>query len=324
MKTKSKQVIIIGAGGSYPYNFPLGEELLNNVQNSYVESARTYVYNTYRTSDYESNSITVEAKKFVSKLNNITGISLDKFINFNPLEKKNGLKALIIEIIKNENSSISPGSKDVKGDWYKYLFTKMISGLDSFEAVKENFHNNLSFITFNYDRSLENYLYNNLLRIFINNNVNPKDIVQIIESIPIVHVYGKTGYLDWESNPDKEKVVPYGQFDYHLFKKVESITDMIQLIYDERKASDQISKAKFLLTQSERILFCGFGYDEANLHILGLPEIITNQLVYGTGYKNTKNEMIHISNLLSRGYNTDNIHILDLDCLTLLREHLLV
>lgn len=321
MKTNIKQTIIIGAGGSYPYNFPLGEDLFDRVQETYVGNARSYSYNTYNTQDTEH---TRNAEIFVRKLKGITGITLDKYINLHPNDKIDGLKALSIEILTDESNSLIPGHSRIDGDWYKYLFTKMISGLNTFEEIKNGFHNNLSFITFNYDRSLENYLFTNLYNVLKSDDIKPFDIAQIIESIPFVHVYGKPGYLEWETNADIKKTIPYGKFDWRIYKQIENVIDMIQLIYDERKNSDQINKAKSFISDSKRVLFCGFGYDPQNLEILGFPNIIQDQQVFGTALKNTTNEISHIKNLISNMFTSKNVSILDLDCLTILREHLLV
>lgn len=69
-------------------------------------------------------------------------------------------------------------------DWYEYLSVKLNS---SFEEFGEN---QLSIITFNYDRSLENYLLNSLM------NLHGKaldECASALEKILIVHVYGQLG-----------------------------------------------------------------------------------------------------------------------------------
>jgi hypothetical protein len=330
MNNEIKQVLILGAGASHPYNFPLGDELFRSIIKTYPSTAFQYklknigqqqLYKTpYETQEYK------DAKNFVDNLEGISGVSIDKFINLNRSFKEDGIKTIIIDILLKENTALYPGIDEIKGDWVCYLFTKMLAGLDSMSDIKEYFHSNISIITFNYDRMFENYLFNNLYKILKTNQISKAEVSKIIESIPIIHVYGKIGYLEWETSREESKVFSYGNVDDELYKKSSNVADMIQLIYDERKDNDSIKRAKELLIKSNRILFMGFGYYELNLRILGIPETLKDKKVFGTAYKSTPNEITHIKNILAgrNTINAGNINIIDCDCLQLLREHLLV
>ena len=92
-------------------------------------------------------------------------------------------------------------------------------------------------------------------------------------------------------------------------------------MYSSRENKPELKRAQKLIFQADRILFLGFGYDNQNLEILKIPEILENKEVYGTAYNKTNSEIIHIKNKLGFSRKRSEIH--NYDCLTLLREHLI-
>lgn len=321
-----KQVLIVGAGASKPYGFPLGEELFNNVQHTYPKASQRYLTEALHATNFEMNMLYRNAKSFSDNLKGISAITLDKYININKNMKSEGVKAIAIEILNSEQKALYPGDYKIQGDWLKYLFARMINGLDTFDQIKQTFKKKISIITFNYDRMIENYFFSNLFNIFRNSGVREPEVAEVIRTIPMIHVYGKTGYLGWEKPEGNNEIRYYGKTDKLLFDEVNNISSMIQLIYDERKNTDQINAAKSILKDADRILFLGFGYDELNLKILGFPEIHEEGRIYGTAYASTENEREHIKNLISGRDEgkRENIAIVDSDCLMLLRNYLLV
>ena len=65
---------------------------------------------------------------------------------------------------------------------------------DYFKLSKSN----LTIITFNYDRSLEHYLYNTFLN--FTKSLTEKEKIEELKKLKIYHVYGKLADLPWESN----------------------------------------------------------------------------------------------------------------------------
>lgn len=324
MRSETKQVLIVGAGGSYIYKFPLGDELFKKIRNKFPNHAKNYVENILHSNDYRMHRFYQIAEDFSNQLKNITGISIDKYLNLNSDFIEIGKLAIASEIISCERSFLNPVKNKIDNDWYTYLFIKLLDGLDTIDDIINYFGKNLSIITFNYDRSLENFLFQNLYEI-LKSQLKKEEIVRIIEKIPFIHVYGKSGYLEWESKKDENSMVPFNNSENYVYELAMKVSKMIEIIYEQRKEKEEIRIAKELITNSNRLLFLGFGYDTLNLKILGFPEILNNQKVFGTAYNNTENERIHIKNLfLTDANQTNNIHIQDCDCLRLLRDHLIV
>jgi hypothetical protein len=330
---KYKYVLIIGAGGSKPYGFPLGLDLYKNIRNNYVSQLDNYFANDNH-GFINPDQIISDANRFIAEMKKTIGVSIDKYLNINKCFLKHGIDAIVSEIYLSECKSELPlNGNEPEGDWYTYLYQKLIQGLNTADELSNFSDNQVSFITFNYDRSLEYFLFENLYGLVKNAGMTKKDLAEKFLKIPFIHVYGKIGSLPWQTGVygddltiiDKnKKIVSYGNDigkKNHPIKVSMSVNDMIKIMYDERKQEDELKTARKLIEEADRVLFLGFGYDESNLKILDMPNLLNGKSVYGTAFKCTKNEIIHIKNLLGLRNNPKS-EIYDFDCLTLLREHL--
>jgi hypothetical protein len=137
-------------------------------------------------------------------------------------------------------------------NWYEYLFRKMNAHFDEFRQ------NALSIVTFNYDRSLEDYL----LTALRNSYGRPfKECAEQVRHIPIIHVYGQLGqHPELTDGP----AVAYGR-DAGPPVIVQA-ADGIKIIHEA--ASDAFAHAHKVISEAQRLCFIGFGYDSTNLERL--------------------------------------------------------
>ena len=76
--------------------------------------------------------------------------------------------------------------------WYDYLWRQLQEGTEgNFDNLKKN---KLCILTFNYDRSLEYFLFN-AIKATYGFHAKEYDIASFFESIQIFHVYGELGIL---------------------------------------------------------------------------------------------------------------------------------
>jgi len=73
-------------------------------------------------------------------------------------------------------------------NWYEYLFKQIGSTLDEYNKSQ------LSIITFNYDRSFEQFFFRALKSSF---NLQDDDCLTYLNKIPVIHVHGKLGELGY-------------------------------------------------------------------------------------------------------------------------------
>ncbi len=144
---------------------------------------------------------------------------------------------------------------DIKGQTvYKQkitFFTELWQNLygGSYDDFLENL-NKVNFITFNYDRLLEHFLYDSASHFF---QPTPQQLGDLKERLKtnVHHVYGRLGSFLWEN----EKGMDYGAIDYASF--VEAVSVAYIQVNESRNEADRNDKAafsrvcKFLDRQSE-------------------------------------------------------------------------
>jgi hypothetical protein len=153
-----------------------------------------------------------------------------------------------------------PSAKIRQYGWYEYLYQKIGT------TKKEFLQSHLSVITFNYDRSFEYFLY-----LALTNTYGPKDkdIEQLLEAIPVVHIYGMLGAPSWISEPMSRPYEPTVNY-----AAIETCIKCIKIMHEGEGTSDEINEAQRLIKDAEVICFLGFGYHKENLARLGIPSLL--------------------------------------------------
>lgn len=145
--------------------------------------------------------------------------------------------------------------------WYGGLVRSLTEGisLGSIDCVFEN----VSFITFNYDRSLEQFL-SYALSAYYHIPVESSQI--LVTGANIIHPYGTVGWLPWQarSNP----VIPYGLVSIDLLVEAASQIRTFTESIDDPRVLAQIHD---LLVEADQVIFLGFAYHRQNLRLLAPP-----------------------------------------------------
>jgi len=327
---KEKTVFILGAGASVPYGYPTGKELRVEI---YTEHPNNLKNASFR--EYDSTvppSMIEQAESLAKKFEKSSTESIDLFLARNTEFSQTGLLAIVLTVLRREqHSRFREKSYQPEQDWYTLLFTKMTESFTKRDDYKEFGNNNVSFVTFNYDRSLEFILHESLRNSF--GLAKDNEIVEQLREIPIFHVYGKIADLPWEdpdgipylnSEPDK----PINQYP---IKDYEKLLENIQTMH-KRSEEDRSVMVK-QIADATKVFFLGFGYAQENIEILNLKSTLQKgQLIYGTAFDRFKKEILDIKESLGfkREFITErdgiprhrNPMILPTDCVGLLREWL--
>ena len=237
-------VLIVGAGASRAYGYPLGQELVDKLTarfNTLPEQQRQFL----DTAGFSESKNDEFAEALRLSLQN----SIDAFLEHQPGFRKIGKFRLAHTLVNCENPAWFTDPQDAEDHWYRYLFNKLDA---PFERFAEN---KLSVITFNYDRSLEQALYVSLLNRY---PVNNAEVADAIRQIPIVHVHGTLGAHDWQE-PDGRA---YGSVEgaEDLVKASESI----KIISEAADDTPELKAARELISTAATVYFLGFGYDSGH------------------------------------------------------------
>lgn len=289
-----KTVFILGAGASSPYGYPTGAELKEDIVLHSIENL--LVYRQFFESETLAEKMIPRAmiQKFISRFENSRDLMIDYFLSTLDSEDLIALGKIIIAASLVKYEKISRGLRPVlqKDDWYSILFTKMAEGINKYSDYHVFSENNISFITFNYDRSLEYLLATSLSNKF---NIGNQEIMKLLENIKIIHVFGRLLQLPHENNNEKYQ---YGcNFN---FSELASIAKGIKTI-NERTSIDY-KEIYYEIESAKKIFILGFGFAKENLEILNLHNHIKgNKEVVCTAMKLSKSKIDKLKETLIPG-----------------------
>lgn len=265
-------IFILGAGASIPHGFPSGAELKKRILINVSNAANS----DYRRAGFSEN----EVREFNDAFGRSQVDSIDFFLSNKGNEKfaEIGKFAIAYEIMARESHSELFGSQDHDAGahyltedriafhegWYRHLWNAMEKSEEKFSA-----NSRFKFITFNYDRSLEEFLALAFVSMNSTKNFTNENLSKILSSVEIIHVHGKIGDLEWQtSNAINRK--PYGKSA--RVDAMKALSSQIRIIGESNDTDVEFVRARTLIEKNHNatILFLGFGFHDENLRRLGM------------------------------------------------------
>lgn len=307
-----KTVFILGAGASWHYNYPTGDDLVScvlskteNLINCYKRDNGRGISNTINVicnvmgEETGYQSVIDFLQNFYDRLKYVNPPVIDYFFHSNEDLRDIGKLMIAWVVLEREAEFEKHGNLNreedrdpvrrerhsVKDDWYRFILYKMLLGCNSYDDV---FNNNVSFITFNYDVSLDHFLYKGLKQIsfmkstMVNTNKVKDDLRKRIH-----HVYGFVRDNDQFSEIDKAFVKvtdetvrgkePIVTAAYNASQSIDTIAGQKRVIPED--VLEKIAKA-------QDVYILGFGFDALNCDGLKAKEY----LGFGSSKKYIQNQ----------------------------------
>jgi hypothetical protein len=151
------------------------------------------------------------------------------------------------------------GSKNVNQSWLPDLFYIMQDGIGKADNIADIFEN-ISFITFNYDRCLEHYLFYSIMELY---RLNEQSAAEVMGSLKIHHPYGQVGSLPWAASSKRK--VAFGVKDYG---DIAGLSEEIKTFNEQIEDEVLLAGVRGTLNQAERIVFLGFHFHKQNMDLL--------------------------------------------------------
>lgn len=292
-------LFILGAGASVFYGYPTGDGLKKDIINFSISNMNPYLLTDDNVDDeYDHNKI----RLFCNRFENSNDSMIDYFLN--TLERKDLVKlgkALIAaSIIKHEKISSGIRPINIKDNWFEILFKKMTEGFRNNLDYQLFNENKVSFITFNYDRSLEYYFALSLQNKF---GIDNTTISNIMNKIKIRHVFGRLPEL-----PSENELININYGDNFTINDFTKTIDNIKTLTE--RANVNKSYIDVLIKNAKRIFILGFAFAEENLNILNFHRNITeSKKVYCTalGLSEHKIKILKHTLIPSSFTNSNNI-----------------
>ncbi|MGB4106437.1 MAG: hypothetical protein WBK55_01420 [Alphaproteobacteria bacterium] len=328
-----RTVFILGAGASWHYNYPTGEDLVkriiqkteiiitcfenenNNRHVAQPEEMPIFFENKFGRPGPDHVEILDLLRSFIERLSQVDPPVIDYFLDWNQDLQDIGRLMIAWVILDREREYLVNGLvnynhkrvydespfetnpikniRNFKDNWYRFILYKMVSGCKQDTSLKRN---QIKFITFNYDVSLETYLYRGLKAIeFL--NIKETIISEFLKN-KFVHMYGQIR----EDHFSQFQPIPKSNSD----KRIRNYKKILDLAYAASKGirpigssdkdnQDAIQEARDAIEWAEDIYILGYGFDENNNRRLGLESLTPNEIQNQSDSKST-NKRVFFTN----------------------------
>jgi hypothetical protein len=295
---RSKTLFIIGAGASREVGFPLGLELKQTISTlldiRFADGFRQLSGDHDITETFRHIARGDAARRGdINPLLHVCwlirdampqAMSIDNFLdahNENSDLVWCGKLAIAQAILQAEKQSafyIHPNDRPkldhggLADKWFAKLFQKLHEGVSK-QRVEQIF-NNVSFVSFNCDRSIEQYFPHAIQNYY---GISLADAQKITAKLTIIHPYGVCGALPWQGG---SAVVEYGERGYPttLLKVAGQIHTFTERVED----TEMLASIREEVSSADTIVFLGFAYHRLNMELLKLEKRSQGSKVFGT------------------------------------------
>lgn len=249
-------VFVLGAGASVPYGLPLGVGLKQLVLENYTPADGHNANLLFNVTEFSPEFV----GEFVQSLRYSGLSSVDAFLERRAEFMDVGKAMMGIELFQREASADPWRSIE---SWLAYLYGHMVGiQLEDFAT------NQVTFVTFNYDRIVEHFLYTSLIHSF---GRSAEDTAAVASEIPVIHLHGRLGSLPWQQASDS---IPFGATTIDAATMNVFRRDIKVVHEDTADGRDaEFSRAKGLLAKAQRVYLLGFGFGVRNVQRLGLEAL---------------------------------------------------
>lgn len=323
---KKNTVIITGAGANNDYGFPTGQELTTLVCDIYLSLYKKHITpndiqipggNNW--DDAPSDLRAAEFEPIQRYLHTLktAGYQIDRFIGMHKLGNKFekwAKHSIILTLIENEHKN------NVQQKWLEVLYQQMINGVNGQSGYEKLKNNNITFITFNYDRVIERFF---IQRTMDSYGIDEETAFDAVKNIKVTHVFGQIANLPFDIEPTMQYggngKLPLGNISWELINNID-------LIRENRSVTDlkSYNDIQNILKSAERLYILGYGFNNYNNNVLNFPNSIKNVKEIFVTKKGTIDSRIGmIFNRIFKNQAEHNKHIVSHKCESLLQDYYL-
>ena len=268
---------VIGAGVSKELNLPTGEELIKNIADRLDYEFDSYgrlkggdddIYQALRihaSDNAELEKYIIAAEKIKNGV--ILTKSIDTYIHNHRGDShiaKCGKLAITCAILDEERNSTlykainsRPSHLNIQETCLIPFYKNLTEGCD-IQEIEERLKS-ITLIIFNYDRCVEQFLYNALKQHY---NTNDSKASQLMSNLNIYHPYGTVGKL-------KTSTIEGIKFGAKLNPEtLLDISNEIKTFTEGITEKINISEIKKHMSNAEKLIFIGFAFHKMNMEIL--------------------------------------------------------
>lgn len=290
---KRRTLFILGAGASAEAGLPIGSELKLDITDrlAFDSPAEERKPDHILLRQLQSHFSTTQEEflEAAARIQNglLLANSIDDFLDIHrgdQITEIVGKTAIITSILEAEHYSklyIDRGLGErflkttaINDTWYVKLIQMMCAGVA--ENQLPSLADHISFIVFNYDRCLEQFLFRGLKQLY---GLSDDNAAAIVRRFKIIHPYGTVGELKILLEQPKP-AIPFGGYaDDNYVELAGNIKT-----YTEQVKSEELERdIQIELKHAECVVFLGFGFHETNIALLNPGDVLPRIPIFATG-----------------------------------------
>lgn len=314
---RTPTTIVVGAGASADYGFPLGSGLRTKIANlidirfehfgSSLESGDHIIVECLRELSRNAGN-NGNINPFIPAARSIAAamplaLSIDNYLDAHRGDKDTiicGKLAIARAILMAEKDSSlwfdhrhaeSFSLAAVEQTWLSRFVNALTEGVDA--SNLDSIFENVTIISFNYDRCIKHFLRDALKTYY---RLNDQSAADLLKSLRIFHPYGSTGELPWE----ERNGVSFGSDQLHgrllpIAHKIKTFTEQIE--------DETLVEQMRLSTQSARqIIFLGFGFHRQNIELISAEMPRSCERIFATAMNISASDKVVIENILRSAF----------------------
>lgn len=237
-----------------PYGMPSGAELRSLICNGQADLAGAL---------QEMHHIEAgDTIDFIKNFSRSNVASIDAFLSRHERFFEIG-KLCIAAILCAKEDPAKVMNNDAEDHWYQHMWQILIDGADTHNDLRRN---KISFVTFNYDRSLEYFLHQSTKHTF---GVSDQEAFTVVKNLKILHVYGLLGEFSYSPSQGARQYI-----NDNTAAQTTIAAQGIKIIPEARANDVTFQTVRNWFGESEVIGFLGFGFDKLNIKRLGLSDVL--------------------------------------------------
>jgi hypothetical protein len=302
---ESKTLFVVGAGASAEIDLPVGNTLLETIAKklniAFQDGVRLSsgdpeiadVLRHYARRRNESQNDYYQKGRMIGQAAPVAP-SIDNFLDAHKQDKalqfcgKLGIVASILEaerrskLFTEESRGVVDDLGRLNGTWYTAFMKMLVERVDRDEI--ESVFDNISFVTFNYDRCIQKFLHVALQKYY---GISSGRAADLISKLEIIHPYGSVGALPFLASG--RSALSYGENlrGVELIEAAARIRTFTEQVEDE----NSLSAMRESVSRAETLVFLGFAFHPQNMDLLDVGIGSNVQRVFATSYGCSKSDI---------------------------------
>lgn len=302
---RTKTVFVVGAGASAEFNFPVGGQLLTGIREALnftfdiSQEPKTGDRGLFKAlkmavADRDTGKADIERLNRLIRAGHrmrtsaVGGDSIDNVIDQmdDDIDAPTvGKLAIAYSILRAEAGSTlanshqgqAPSLETLEDTWLFHMLRMLRT--DVRRSAVDRIFEDVTVITFNYDRTIEHFLPLALSSAY---NMPIEDAQEITKTLSVYHPYGLVGRLPWMVGNGPEGV-SYGVLPLDRLGAIASeIRTFGERIDDEDRQLKQLRSA---MDEAIHVVFLGFGFHRQNMRLLTSGTNANSKRIFATIHK---------------------------------------